>query len=461
MDVFALRRTGRVDEMASTDTRDPQSLVRAMDRSVALVLLTRMVPLLAAPVTLWLIATRRPLSEQGPYFVFWNTQALTQLMELGIGSLIVQYASHESPALHWNAQGGLDGDPSAVARIDSLMRQGRSWFGAVALAVLAIAGVGGLWLFGARLDVGERSPFVPWLVTVVCTAAYLPLVPALCTIEGCNGLLRVQRMRLVQVVVAMAVLWALLIRVGALWAVAAFAFVWLAVAFCWLRIRHGGLLVRRVTDHTTPPDGGLVRVQWRTGTAMLAWWVSPQALTPIALATHGASVAGQVGMSLAIATAPFVLASAWLQGRYPRYGALIARGMVDALRSVAVAATWQALAVCAIGTAAATWAVWLLGILVPSVANRALPALAICVLGAANLAWLVVQSLASYLRAWREEPLMEATVAGALVVMGGTLVVSAATSPGRTIMAYSLLVVVGMLPIVLLQFRRQRFRGVA
>jgi hypothetical protein len=436
---------------------------RPIDRAVVLVLLTRLVPLVAAPVTLWLVATRRPLSEQGPYFVFWNTQALTQLMELGIGGLIVQFASHESTGLVWDEHGGLAGDHAVVARMLHVLRQGRDWYGVIALGLLVIVGLGGIWLFYSKSAGVHPSPVAPWVITVVLTAGYLPLVPVLCAIEGSGGLLRVQRMRLVQMVAAMAALWAVLPMWGALWAVAMFALVWFVIAWGWLNGAHQGLLrqlrsYRGASATIDPPvvrDVSLTAVQWRTGIVWLAWWAAPQTLTPIVLAVHGPASAGRVGMTLAIATAPLTLASAWLQARYPRYGALVARGNIAELRHVARVATLQALVVCAAGTAAATVVVWWLARAAPTLAERALPAAAIATLGVANLAWLVVQSLASYLRAWREEPLMESTLLGALLVTGGALVAAIYTSARGAVTGYSLAVLFAMFPLVFLASRRR------
>ena len=62
-----------------------------------MVLATRLVTLAAAPVTLLLVMTRLVPAEQGVYFIFVNAFALSQLFEIGVGSLVVQYASHEIP----------------------------------------------------------------------------------------------------------------------------------------------------------------------------------------------------------------------------------------------------------------------------------------------------------------------------------------------------------------------------
>jgi len=142
-----------------------------LEPAVALVMLTRLALWLAAPVTLWLVATRRPVAEQGLYFIFWNIQALTQLMELGVGTLIVQFASHESPFLRWNSRGGLEGDQAASLRIREVLRDGRGWFGRVGLGLMLVGGVGGGWLLRSNLaEVGVGAAFAG-LLTVFFTAA--------------------------------------------------------------------------------------------------------------------------------------------------------------------------------------------------------------------------------------------------------------------------------------------------
>jgi hypothetical protein len=434
---------------------------RSFDWNVALVLTTRLVALIGAPVTLWLVATRRPLDEQGFYFIFWNVQALTQLMELGVGGMLVQFASHESPALSWDGHGGLAGDSAARGRIHALLRESGRWYLGVAVALLAVGGLAGTWLLGVRGRSIHPAPLLPWLVTIACTAAYLPLTPILCTIEGCGRLARVQRMRLAQISLSLIVLWLVLLHWGALWGVAAFAFAWLSIATLWLLRAHSGLvsMARLPIDSSTATHVGLGRAQWRTGASWLAWWAAPQTLTPIILLTHGTTAAGLVGMSLAIATAPLTLASSWLSARYPRYGALLAKGARMELARLARSATLQAAIVLVLGVAGAAAAIGLLTVVAPSLAARALSPVGIGLLGAGNLGWLLIQALGSYLRAWREEPLMEVAVAGAIAVTSGTLLAAMRASTLGTIATYVLLVLCLALPLAMLGFRRHH-RGI-
>jgi hypothetical protein len=425
-----------------------------LDSGVRIVLLTRLVPLLAAPVTLLLVATQRSVAEQGLYFIFWNVQALAQLMEVGVGSLIVQFASHEAPSLNWNERGALTGDVAAIHRLYGVTREGIRWYGRIAIAMLTVGGLGGTWLLQSHGADVSPAPLIPWMVTIVMTAAYLPVVPLLCTIEGCGGLLRVQSMRLIQVALAMVALWCVLPVWGALWGVASFSVVWLIAAVAWLVREHAGFVAALREAHHEVTSVQLGPKQWRTGRMWLALWLAPQMLTPIVLATHGPSLAGQVGMSIAIATAPLTLASAWLAGRYPRYGAMLARGAQVELAHLAKRATLQAIGVFAIGSFGAIAAIWLLERTVPALAARALSPGVIGALSLSNLAWLLFQSVGGYLRAWREEPLAEAATVGAAAVAIGTWIAAVHLSTAGTVAAYSLIVVIVMLPLAALVLGR-------
>ena len=431
---------------------------------VVLVLLTRIAQLAAAPVTLWIIATRRPLAEQGLYFVFWNVQALTQLMELGVGNLIVNFASHESPRLSISAGGRVTGDPSSRARLFAMLREGHRWYGRFALGFVALVGVGGGILFRPAAADASSAFLVPWAATVVFVAAYLTLIPRLCTIEGSDGLLPVQRMRLAQIAAATATQWIVLWVSGALWAVAAFAEVWLAVAWIWLRERYPELVPAALmeTDRVPLTESGttLASVQRRSAATWLAIWAAPQILTPIVLVTHGAAAAGRIGMTLAIAMAPSVLAGAWLQARYPRYAALVSRGESVALASLARRASLQATLVGLAGITAVAAALWWLARVAPALADRALTPIAVVLLGITSLFWLLAQSLSSYLRAWRQEPLMETIIGSAVLVTLGSLLAAVWLPLPTTVAVHAAIVPLVLVTLIARWYSQDRRRDV-
>ena len=440
--------------MASPARERPWLRLPWPDRTLALVLGTRLIPLLAAPVTLYLVATRRSAVEQGFYFVLVNVQALASLVELGVGTIVVQFISHESPSLHWRADGALDGEPAALARALAVVRQGWRWYGRLA-ALLMLAIPLGVAAFAPAAARGGVALVGPWTTVVLATALYFPLVPLLCTLEGAHGLARVQAVRLAQVALAIGALWMTLARGDAMQAVAVYAIVWLVVPIAWLLYGHRAFIAQALRA----PHGvaTLASVQWRTGGTWLVLWASPQLLVQVVLALSGAADAGRVGMSLAIATAPVTLAGAWLQSRYPRFAATLATSGRPALDALVRQSAALALGVCALGGVAVMVFTALLHARAPQLAARLLPTWAVTALAATGLGWLAIHAFTGYLRADREEPLLTATSIGVAITIVASAV-AAPHGPDAATLAYTLAVLAGAVPLVAWRFVVERSR---
>src|SRR5271155_5139593 len=78
------------------------------DTAVRLVLVTRIVQFASTPITLLLVATRFSPVTQGFYYTFTNITAWTLVLELGLGTVLTQFASQEFAHLSWqgDALGG-------------------------------------------------------------------------------------------------------------------------------------------------------------------------------------------------------------------------------------------------------------------------------------------------------------------------------------------------------------------
>jgi hypothetical protein len=431
------------------------------DRPVRLVLATRLVALVGAPMTLLLVATYLSPAEQGLYFVFVNVQALSQLFELGAGSLIVQFASHEFPRLYWEPNGSISGDADAQRRVSVVLRQGTRWYGVAALILAAISLPVGLALFTARAAPGVPGFAFPWIVTVIATALYLILIPTITTIEGSGRLVDVQRMRLTQAAVSVLGAWTLVPAFGGLPAVATIAVLQLAIAVGWLFQYNRGCLAFTLAALAGERMGSLaiagndfMRTQSRTAFSWITGHVAVQGLTPMVLYLLGASAAGQMGMTLAIAIVPFTIGMSWLQGRFPEYGALASRRENQSLRATARRATIHASVVCLVGSVGVVLLIEALGYFAPWLRARFLEDSAVAALGVAMLAALLLQAMAGYLRAYRAEPLLSAVVSGYAAMLLAAWWAAASYGASAAAIAYAIASCVVALPLTALAFRR-------
>jgi hypothetical protein len=417
---------------------------------------------MAAPITLYLVATRLAPAEQGLYFVFVNVQVIAQLFEVGVGSLIVQYASHELPHLLWQTRGAIEGEAGVRTRVEWLLRRAGRWYVNAGLLFCVLALPLGMVLFTARSEPDGPDFARPWVATVLCTALYLPLIPLLSMIEGAGRLIPVQRMRIGQAVASALIAWVLIPTAGGLVAVATLAALQLAIVILWLWRYYPELVASWWRAVTTAGEGAPQRIidalpptQTRTALGWIGGHIALQALTPLVLFYQGASAAGQVGLTLAITIVPFTFGMSWLQGRFPEYGALVSQRERTSLGRLAWRATLHGATVCVAASVAATTLVATLDRFSPALRARFLPTWAVAAMGFAMLATLLVQAMAGYLRAYRGEPLLPALLCGYGAMLMAGWFGAARLGASEATIAYAVACCLVALPLVTLAFRHE------
>ena len=371
------------------------------DPSVRWLAAARVIALLAAPVSLYLLVTRQPLSARGFYLIAINVVALGQLFETGLGTLVVQFAARVRPSERGTLRGAAD-----------------RWYLRAALAFLAIGATLGTYVFATGADSASVDFLWPWAVILACTAAYIRMVPLICLREGGGGGEAVQRMRAAQaVVVSAAIVFGLWSGRGiraAAWAAAAQLLV--GAAYLWharQQLPGADLPVGRLAEQ-------FAREQGRSARVWIALWLAPQLLTPAAMFLRSASEAGDIGLHVALALAPPVLSVAWMHARYPRLGALVAAGALRTFDDTARLAFVQAAWVFA-GAAVALLVLAVAGPkFLPFLAGRVLSAPMLAVLLAGTFVLVLMQAMLAWFRAFGEETFAtQVVVSCAAMTLGG------------------------------------------
>jgi hypothetical protein len=439
--------------------------VLAADAGVRATATSRIIGLVGAPVSIYLVAAHVAPRLQGYYFVAVNVIALAQLFEIGLATIVVQFASHEWPRLEWDRSGGLDGAPLALASVSAVLRTAVRWYGVAALILVAVAGLGGVVLFSSSYADSAWRFTVPWCGFVVLVALYLLVIPFVAVAEGCGELIAVQWMRSWQAVALLAALWTGILTSGPLVAALLGAAAQLVVAAVWLLWRHAALfrtppsLPANVPARARELAVEFRQQQLRSAQLWIALWLAPQLLTPIALTLHGGDEAGRLGVTFAIAFAPLTLAVAWLHGRYPSFGALVSEGRTPEFDALARRATGQAVVVFGAAATTLTCAVLLLPLVLPSVAARVLPLPSLLALFGGGLAALLLQAMAGWLRAFRDERIAGPIVGGAVITVFVSGVAAALGSVSLMTAAFAIASLGIAVPIAATHFirvRRQR-----
>lgn len=406
-----------------------------------------------------LVSHRLSPAEQGIYYTYASLLALLTVAEFGLSYAVMQGASHNS--VEWTAGGHAVGDPGALRHLATLARRAFAWLAVESVLAGATLLVVGAALLGTSPAGAAGSARPLWAVTLVAGICWQLVNPFVSVLEGAGRVTGVWRLRFLQEVAGGLVLCgALAARAG----VASFALSYAAralvgAAVVYALYRHSGL-PRGAADPAFRWRETIWPFQWRVGASTLSGYILFQSFAPLMLVLAGPVVAGQFGMTLAITNAVLAATTGWPASQAPRYGALIARGafrdLDAAFARTAVGSALLSLA----GVATALAAVSLLGVTDNPLRARLLPP--------AALAWIVSTAflnhlsitLATYLRAFRREPLLIPSVAGSLVTFGVMAACARWSTVEHTAVAYFLLTALGLvLTVAIFVYARRHWQA--
>ncbi|MFN8535725.1 MAG: hypothetical protein U0556_19480 [Dehalococcoidia bacterium] len=364
--------------------------------------------------------------EQGFYYTFASLVALQTFVELGLHSVVLNVSSHEWAKLRLDLAGRIEGDREALSRLASLVRQTAFWYGGVALLFLLAVGSAGFWFLSQQSQPDVHWQ-LPWLALVFVTSGLLFALPFLAVLEGCGQIAIVYRFRLVQAVVSVLASWGTLLLGFGLWSSPLLNLTGLLVIIYLVVVQYRGFfltLARTAIGATVVWRREIWPLQWRIGLSGLVAYFFFSLFVPVLFTYQGPVVAGQMGMTLSIATAVQTLGLIWVQTRAPAFGVLAARRDFSALDRLWLRVTAVGAGVAVLAGLGGVALVIVLNLVQLPIAGRLLDPLPTAILVLASVANVVPLSMSLYLRAHKREPLLAVSLVssllnGLLVWLGG------------------------------------------
>jgi hypothetical protein len=401
-----------------------------IDRAVFFGLLTRIWGLCAGPVTAILIAIHFTPAIQGYYYTFATILALQVFVELGLGTVIVQFASHEWSKLNLDGSGHIVGDRDALSRLVSIAKIAINWYLLGGIIVSIGLGMGG-YIFFSTSPANETVNWVaPWFLLSLATGISISLVPVWSLLEGCNQVSSLYTFRFFQGVISGIIVWIAILFGYELWTASIACVTALLCSIFFLKRHYWIFLKMLFLEKPTGP-----RIKWRTDMLPMQWrialsWISGyfcfSLFTPVLFKYHGPIVAGQMGMTWSLIAAIGAISGAWLSPRIPQFGMLIAQKKYADLDRL----FWRITSIVGFTSICVSFFVWLavyfLNIvdypLAVRFAERLLPPLPTALFLIAQLLLIVSIPFSSYLRAHKQEPIMVLSVSAAVMIGFSTMI---------------------------------------
>ena len=439
-----------------------------IDRAVFFGLLSRIWGLAAGGVTAILIATYFSPEVQGYYYTFTTILALQVFVELGLGTVAVQFASHEWSKLNLDESGHIVGDRDALSRLISIAKAITTWFLFGGVLVAIGLGAVGYVFFSSSTD-HNINWVSPWFLLSAVTGLTIWMVPIWSLLEGCNQVARLYSFRFFQGVLVSVVVWMAILSGAELWTASISGVATLFTSIFFLRRRYRIFLS---TLLLSKPDGPQIR--WRTDMLPMQWrmaltWMSSylyfSLFTPVLFKYHGPVVAGQMGMTWAIVGLVGTISLSWLSPRVPQFGMLIAQKRYDDLDRL----FWKITRIVILVTFLVAVSIWGAICLLNAIdhpiaihfASRLLPPIPTGFFLLGQLLMVMSAPFSIYLRAHKEEPVMVVSVVAAIFIASATLILGKSFSATGVSIGYFLVHVIAVPFVFLIWFRcRAKWHGV-
>jgi O-antigen/teichoic acid export membrane protein len=390
-----------------------------LDRAIAFTILARIWSSAAGLITVALIARFLSPAEQGYYYTFGSLVALQIVFELGFSFVILQMASHERAHLTISTDYVISGDPRAHARLASVLQKSVRWYSIAAVLMAALLIPAGWYFFTIHQHPGQTASWhLPWSFAALAATLTFQLDPMLSFLEGCGYVAKVARLRFAQAATGSVLAWTALVLHHGLFAPSMMILGMALAAIVWLWGRRH-LLFGLLKYHPGPQ-----RIHWRKEVWPFQWriaisWICGyfifQLFNPVLFAFKGPVAAGQMGMSLSLASALQSVAISWINTKAAPFGTMIARKEYFQLDKLFFQALKQSVAVCIAGA----FTIWLGSVYLSwahiRFAQRILHPTPLGILLLATTINIIIFAEALYLRAHKQEKFLFNSVLGALL----------------------------------------------
>jgi hypothetical protein len=376
-----------------------------LDKAIFYTVITVFWSVISGPVSIIFIIKYLTITEQGYWYTFQSLGALTSLAELGFTTIVTQFISHEY--VHLNIKNGLIiGDSEGTGKVISLIRFSFKFYIIVIFtAFILLTVVGSFFLMHSTND---TSLFLAW-IAYSCSGAFLLLVSLLGVIlKGFNKVELVQKIIFITSFAGVAALWIALSLGLGLWALVIGGMVNVILSI-WLFFSSSHRLWNQIFHFKVTTSYNWLKetlpLQWRYAISWTSGYLILQFMVPVTMYYAGATLAGQLGLSLMIARSVQSMAGSWGMTKLPQFNMLVAKKDRKELDKLLSEVQERSLLVFILGAAII---LLILAFIFPLIGweQRVLPVYEILIILLAEAALLIVYNWAFYLRSHKKEPYM-------------------------------------------------------
>jgi hypothetical protein len=434
-----------------------------LDPAVVTTISSKLFQSLASILIILLVANNLTPIEQGIYYTFASIIGLQSFVELGLSIIIIQFLSHESSKINISNEGIITGDIKTLQRIKSFYSFIFKWFGSAFIIILIGLYAIGYFFFKSSIGDSYNYSWQPaWLLLTIFFSLYFFVNPFVSSLEGLGKVYNVALLRLSNTILS-ALFMVVVFETGyGLFAPAASYFILFTISTAWLALSWRRQLFKSIyrvvlfDANKISWFEEIFSLQWRLALSWIGGSLAFLLFNPVLFYYHGAEIAGQMGMSLAVLTGISSLAMAWISTKAHPFGKLISlKGYLE-LDKLFYKNLFQSLVALIFLLVILFLILHFVGLYFPQYRQRILNNDLFIMLSLVTLANHLIFAMATYLRAHKKEPLLKNSVVIGSLIGASTVYFGKIYGVYEIILGYVCLSLVSLIWVTLIFYNKKK-----
>lgn len=413
--------------------------------------------IISGPAILLLVPLYLSAAEQGYWYTFTSLAALSVFADLGFGMIILQFAAHEFTGLSFTEKNIILGETDKVQRLASFFRFSVIWGLRAILCAFPLIAIGGYFFLGIHNETSSVKWQLDWFIYSFASAIVFFNNIILTFFEGCNSVARIQAIRFkIATSTSCTMIICLMLHFG-LKALIASVYMNGVIGICLILSKYRYTFYQlwylsKINRYNWWPE--FSALMWRYALSWCSGYFALNVYTPISFYVYGSEAAGRVGLSMAMWTAGFSIASCWMTAKVPQLNMLIERKEWHNLDNQFQKCFARSAVTMVVGGIAFLAAYAALADKI-TVFQRILGLSGMTILFLCWLGQLCINNWAIYLRAHKKEPLVKFSIINSMAVFAMTLICAHVVSVDYLFSGFLAGIIIGV-PVVWKMYKNQR-----
>lgn len=385
--------------------------------------------LISGPLMLFLIPIFLTKIEQGYWYLFSSLAALSTLADLGFSNIILQFSAHEFAHLSISKENEMVEDEIYLRKLGSFFRFSLRWVGSICVITFPIIFLVGVWYLSRDTMLAEL--LLPWSIYTLGSSMHFFMSAILSFIEGMERIQETQGIRLKVAIINTIIVSILLVLGCDVFSLASGMFISSLSAFFLIPAKTRKILYKLMEfskSYIYDWKKEIIPLFTRYALSFASGYFIFQIYTPLMHYFHGPELSGKVGFTLSIVNAIFGMSNIWIYTVTPRINIFVSLNKKAELDEIFMKRLILAVLSYVSLVGFLLFAIEkfeILGILV----DRMMPIIALIILLICYLFQLIINSLAVYLRAHKQEPYVVPSLISAIWVLITTTLFGAFLKP--------------------------------